>query len=103
MSSPQQTPLSLDTVVCATTNQVSARVGDEVVILDLDGSLYYSLDPVGARIFELCQQATPLEEIRDALVAEFEVDTQTAGTDLLALVDELVARRLVEARARVAP
>jgi len=91
-------PFALDTVVCATSNQVSTRVGDEVVILDLDNALYYSLDPVGARIFELVQQPTPLDAVLDAVVAEFEVDAQTAGTDLLALVDTLVAQKLVEAR-----
>lgn len=103
MPSPETTPLSLESVVCARSNQVSARVGDELVILDLDSSLYYSLDPVSARIFELLQQPTPLDTVRDAIVAEFEVDAQTARIDLLALVDELVANRLVEARAHIAP
>ena len=98
-----RTPLSLETVVCATANQVSARVDDELVVLDLDGALYYSLDPVGARIFELLQQPTRLDAVQAAIVAEFEVDTETARTDLLALVNELVASRLVEARGRVAP
>jgi hypothetical protein len=96
-------PLSLDTFVCASSNQVSTRVGDELVILDLDSSRYYSLDPVGARIFELIQQPTPLDAVADAVVAEFEVDAQTARADLLALVDTLVAQNLVEARASGAP
>lgn len=96
-------PLSLETVVCTSSNQVSSRVGDELVILDLDSSLYYSLDPVGARIFELIQEPTPLAAVLGAVVAEFEVDAQTARTDLLALVDTLVAQKLVEARASRAP
>ena len=96
---PEPLPLSLDTVVCATSNQVSSRVGDELVVLDLDSSLYYSLDPVGARIFELLQQPTPLGAVVDTVVAEFEVDVQTARADLLALVGTLVADKLVEARA----
>jgi hypothetical protein len=101
--SADQPPLSLATVVCATSNQVSSRVGDELVILDLDSCLYYSLDAVGARIFELLQQPTPLRAVADAMVAEFEVDPQTARTDLLALVDTLVAQKLVTARTTGAP
>ena len=97
--SPDRPPLSLETIVCARANQVSARVADELVILDLDSSLYYSLDPVGARIFELLQQPTPLGAVLAAVVAEFEVDAKTAGDDLLALVDTLFAQKLVEARA----
>jgi hypothetical protein len=95
---PDRPPLSLATVVCATANQVSSRVGDELVILDLEGSLYYSLDPVGTRIFELLQRPTPLETVLDTMIAEFDVDAQTARTDLLTLVDTLMAQKLVEAR-----
>jgi hypothetical protein len=99
----QPSPLSLETVVCATANQVNARVGDDLVILDLDSSMYYSLDPVGARIFELLQQPTALSGVVDTLVAEFEVEATTARTDLLALVDTLIAQKLVEARTSRAP
>jgi hypothetical protein len=94
----QTRPLSPDTVVCARPNQVSSRVGDELVILDLDSSMYYSLDPVGARIFELLQEPTPLDALVQKVTAEFDVDASTAGADLMALVAALIAERLVEAR-----
>ena len=94
-----QPPLSLATIVSASTNQVHARVGDDLVILDLDSSLYYSLDPVGARVFELLEEPTRLDAVADTIVAEFEVDAPTARKDVLALVDTLIAQKLVEARA----
>jgi len=93
-----QQPLSLRSVVGASANQVSTRVGAEGAILDLDTSTYYGLDRVGARIFELLQEPTPLEAVLDKIVAEFDVDLPTARTDLLALVAELVDRKLVEVR-----
>jgi hypothetical protein len=93
----------METVVCARSNQVSARVDDELVVLDLDSSLYYALDSVGARIFELLQQPTRLDAVAETMVAEFEVDAQTARDDLLALVDTLIAQKLVEARESGAP
>jgi len=95
----EQTPLTLATVVSATANQVHSRVDDDLVILDLDRSLYYSLDAVGARVFELLQQPTRLDVVADTIVAEFEVDAPTARKDVLALVDTLIAQKLVEARA----
>ena len=82
---------------------MSSRVGDELVVLDLDGSLYYALDPVGARIFELLERPTSLTAVLDAMVAEFDVDAETARMDLLALVNTLVAQKLVEARPTGAP
>jgi hypothetical protein len=96
-------PLSLESVVCARSNQVSSRVDDELVVLDLDSSLYFALDPVGARIFELVQTPTPLEAVLDQVVAEFEVDAAVARADLLSLVASLVEERLVEVRAGHAP
>ena len=99
----EQGPLSLAAVVSASPNQVHARVGDDLVILELETSMYYSLDSVGARVFELIQEPTSLGAIVDAIVAEFEVDAPTARTDVLALMDTLVAQKLVEARATGAP
>lgn len=96
---PDQPPLSLETVLRASSSQVSSRVGDELVVLDLDSSTYYALDPVGARIFELLQRPTSLDAVLAAIVGEFEVDAQTARGDLLALVDTLLAERLIEASA----
>jgi len=89
---------TLSMVCCAGPNQVSSRVGDEVAILDLDHSMYFGLDPVGARIWELLQEPTALATVLRAVVAEFEVDEATACADLLALVDELLAQRLIEVR-----
>jgi len=70
-------------------------VGDEAAILDLDAGVYYALDPVGARIFELLQQPTRLGEVVSTLVDEYDIDVETAGRDLLAFVGDLHDRRLV--------
>ena len=90
---------TLTDVVCVSANQLASRVGDEVAILDLDHSVYYGLDPVGARIWELLQQPTALSSVLATILAEFEVDDATARVDLLALVDELADKHLVELRA----
>lgn len=87
--------IDLATIVCASPNEVSSRVGDEAAVLDLDAGLYYSLDPVGARIFELLQQPTRLGEVVATLVDEYEIDEEAAGRDLLAFVADLYNRRLV--------
>jgi len=96
---PDHLPLSLETVLRASSSQVSSRVGDELVILDLDSCTYYALDPVGARVFELLQRPTSVDAVLAAIVGEFEVDAQTARGDLLALVDTLLAEKLIEASA----
>lgn len=95
----QTKPSALTDVVCVSASQVASRVGDDVAILDLDRSSYYGLNPVGARIWELIQEPTALSAVLAAVVAEFEVDEATARADLLALIDELIEKRLVTVHA----
>jgi hypothetical protein len=92
--------VTLTDVVCVSASQVASRVGDEIAILGLDDGVYYGLDPVGARIWELLQQPTPLSRVLATLVLEFEVDEGTAQSDLLVLVSDLLEKKLVELRPR---
>lgn len=69
-------------------------VGDDLVLLDFSRGLYYALDPVGARIWELLQGCT-VEEIVAAIVGEYDVDAATAEADVRRLIAELAERELV--------
>ena len=86
------------TRVVAARDQVSVEVDGEAVILNLADGVYYGLDPVGAHVWALMEQPRTVAELRDAVVAEWEVDAATAEADLLALLADLAARGLVEVR-----
>jgi hypothetical protein len=90
--------ISTSSVVVAAKDQVSSDLGDEVVILNLTNGVYYGLGPIGARIWDLIQEPKAVNEIRDALWDEYEVDIERCECDLLALLEELVAENLAEAR-----
>ena len=49
-------PLSLHTIVVAASEQVSCPLGEEAAILNLKNSVYYGMNPVGARVWELLKQ-----------------------------------------------
>lgn len=88
--------LTPGTVLVAAREQVSAEVEGEAVILGLADGVYYGLDGVGARVWELLREPRSLAELRDTVVAEYDVDADTAWRDLLELLGDLAARRLVE-------
>jgi hypothetical protein len=90
--------VSIGSSVVASREQVSSDLGGEVAILDLKGGAYYGLDAVGARIWSLLQEPKTVEEIREVLVSEYEVDPDRCERDLLALLQSLVAEGLVELR-----
>jgi len=85
-----------ETVVVAARDQVSADLEGEAVILNLADGVYYGLDGVGARIWELLHEPRTAAQLRDAVTAEFEVDAGTAWRDLSGLLADLAERRLVE-------
>ena len=90
--------LSRDTVVTRTSGQVSSDLGDEVVIVHVDGGTYFGMEGVGARVWELLDQPSTLGEIERVLVEEYDVDPERCWRDLVQLVSGLIDRRLAEAR-----
>lgn len=93
MSSPS--PLPDDAVFTATDRQVSSDLGGEVVILDLEGSKYYGLDGVGARVWALLSEPRSVAELQQALLDEYEVDADQCRRDLETLLAGLESRGLV--------
>jgi hypothetical protein len=91
-----QATISLRTVVVQAQDQVLAELDDEAVILNLKTGVYFGLNRVGASIWNLLKTPRSVAEIRDAMVAEYEVEPQAAEQDLLKLLKELLSRGLIE-------
>jgi hypothetical protein len=87
--------LSLNCAVSATKNQVFSELAGEAVILHLDRGVYFGLDEVGTRIWQLLQESKPLREVRDIIVREYDVAPQQCEQDLFSLVEKLVEEGLV--------
>lgn len=91
-------PISLDDTIVAIRDQVSCDLADEAVVLSLKDGVYYGLNPVAARVWELIQEPRSLREIRDRLLEEFDVEDGACTQDLLALLVQLREWNLVELR-----
>ena len=94
--------LSVHSIVAAVPEQVSCPLGEESAILSLKNSVYYGLDPVGARIWNLLQQPRTVSELRDALLAEYEVDAERCERDLLGLLEKMREEGLIQVRSAAA-
>lgn len=91
-----QVGLTADSTIVATKNQVSCDLAGEAAILDLQSGVYYGLDAVGARIWELIQEPKTVTEVRDALMEEFDVEPERCQSDLLALLEQMSQNKLIE-------
>ena len=67
----------------------------EAVVLQLDTGLYFGLDAVGTRIWQLMEQHKALRPVFIALVDEDDAPADRIEHDLLALVDRLSGKGLV--------
>ena len=88
--------LSMDSFVSAVGGQLSADLDGEAVILHLESGTYYGLSAVGARIWELIQEPRRVREVRDVLLEEYDVEPAQCGRDVLAVLGDLEAHKLVE-------
>jgi hypothetical protein len=95
-------PLSLQSTVTVTSQQVSCPLGDESAILNMKNSVYYGVNPVGATVWNLLKQAKTVSEIRDAILDEYDVDKVRCEKDLFALLEEMRSEGLIEVRDRTA-
>ena len=71
---------------------------DELVLLNLHTGVYFGLNTVGARIWQLIQahQQAPLQQIVETLVDEYDVQPDRCTDDLLSLIARLEENRLLE-------
>jgi hypothetical protein len=90
--------VSRSSTVVAAKNQVSSDLGGEVAILDLKAGMYYGLDEVGARIWELIQEPRAVREVHNMLLSQYDVERERCERDLLSLLQQLADEGLVEVR-----
>jgi hypothetical protein len=90
--------LSERSTVVAVKEQVSSDLGGEVAILDLAGGVYYGLDTVGARVWELVQKPIEVHQIQETIIEEYDADRARVERDVLTFLRRLADEGLVEVR-----
>ena len=84
------------TRIVASQEQLSCNFGPGAAILNLKNGIYYGLDPVGARVWNLLQQPRTVAELRDILAAEYDADGVRLESDIRDLLSRLAENELVE-------
>lgn len=82
-------------LVC-NTREVAVKVFDgEAIFINLSTGVYYSLDRVGATVWEMIAGHHTVAAMVDALTAQYEVSGDQARTDVERLLGELLQENLV--------
>jgi Coenzyme PQQ synthesis protein D (PqqD) len=88
--------ISMQSVVKVSKEGLGRSMDAGVVILNLQTSTYYGLDPVGAYVWSLMQRATSVRELRDAMLKRYEVDEHRCERELLELLQTMHNEGLIE-------
>lgn len=88
------------TIRARTSGVTWSVVGDDVVILDLDGSVYLQLNPSGRTLWERLMESTTEADLVSALVGTFGIERDRAETDVASFLAELRRRNLLDEEAR---
>jgi len=67
----------------------------EAVILDLASGVYFGLDPVGTRMWQLIEQHGALDEVLRVMCDEYDAPPDAIERDLGVLVRQLLDKQLL--------
>jgi Coenzyme PQQ synthesis protein D (PqqD) len=85
----------------ANSEVVARRMDEQVVLVHLGTNRIYTLNPTGARFWDLLESGLDRHAIKTALLAEFEVGETQLDAEIEALVAELSDQGLLVLDANV--
>ena len=93
--------LNSSAILRAAPDQVSCDIGSQKAILSLKNGIYYGLDSVGSRVWELVQTPWRFDDLQAILLDEYEVEPERLSADLQRLCEGLVKAGLIEVASEV--
>jgi Coenzyme PQQ synthesis protein D (PqqD) len=83
-------------IVTANRDHLVAELSGETVILHVQNGMYYGLNKLGTRVWNLIQEPRTIDELLQTILNEYEVEREEAERDLVALVSNLASKGLAE-------
>jgi hypothetical protein len=86
--------INLDTRINIPETVYTQDVGQETILLDTHGGRYFSLDPIGTRMWQLIREHGVLRSVYEIILMEYDVTPERLETDLLALAAKMIDKGL---------
>lgn len=88
--------IDIDDIVIRTNEVVSTDMDDETVMMSIDKGMYYGLDTIATRIWELIEKPLAVSDLCNILLSEFEVDRDNCQRDVLRFLNEMQNDELIK-------
>lgn len=96
MSTQNRPQIDLETVVARTQEILFDRVGQEVVMINLEEGRYFIMDEIAAEIWACLATPVRVGDVCAALTDKFEVTPETCQRDVLAFLERLGEKNLLQ-------
>lgn len=73
----------------------TASLGEELLMMSISQNKYFNLNEIGTVIWQLLEQPRTIEQLIDALTAQFDVSRETAQAELTTFIAALRERELI--------
>ncbi len=92
-----QQDISLSTtLVACTDSNLSCDLKGDTVILNLESGIYFGMNPLGARIWELMQRPITVSDVQRELLKEYDIEPVDCQRDLFKFLDSLRVHKLIK-------
>lgn len=88
--------ITLNSIIYHDPEMVTAPMDDELVMFSLKRGMYYGLDNIASRIWELIDQPIQVLALCTLLLEEYEVDQETCRHDTLEILNWMYHQELLK-------
>ena len=74
---------------------VQSKIGEEVVMLDMESGFYFGLNSVASVIWTLLADEIGFEGLIDQLMAQFDVERSVCESDTQELLDQMLEKNII--------
>lgn len=75
---------------------IHSKIGDEVVMMDMDSGFYFGLNTIGSAIWDKLASPITAHELVDLLTKEFSVERIVCESDTHEFLNQLLERGIIK-------
>lgn len=86
-------------IVCQEEGNIVSDMGGEKVMLSINNGKYYNLGEIGGAIWDLIKEPTPIKQLIDTLLSQYEVEQSECEEQVMTFIKLLSDEGLIKVEA----
>lgn len=91
----EEQKIDLNSVITRNPEIIFSAMDDEIVMMSVNQGLYFGVDKIGARIWQLLENPHPVEELIVLLTNRFNVSREDCERDTLTFLNDMLNKKVI--------